>query len=74
VNAGDTETQWAKNIAANPEVRVRVRGTLYSARANRVTDPDEVERFALAWTSLNGFWARDPRKLDEVWIYHVVPR
>ncbi|MFP6579681.1 MAG: nitroreductase/quinone reductase family protein [Myxococcota bacterium] len=74
VNAGDTETQWAKNIAANPEVRVRIKGTLYSARANRVTDPDEVERFALAWTSLNGFWARDPRKLDEVWIYHVVPR
>lgn len=74
VNAGDTKTQWVQNISANPEVRIRIRGTLYPSRAERVHDRGEVERFAIAWTGLNGFWARDPRKLDEAWIYRIVPR
>ena len=28
INAGDTETQWVKNMTVNPEVRLRVDGVL----------------------------------------------
>jgi hypothetical protein len=45
INAGDTETQWVKNLTANPAVRLRVDGVLYAARAERVTDdPAELDR------------------------------
>jgi hypothetical protein len=73
VNAGDTETQWVKNIAANPLVRLRVDGALYDLRAERVTDPPEIAAFGAAWTS-QSMLRRDPTALDEVWPYRLVPR
>jgi hypothetical protein len=73
VNAGDTETQWVKNIGANPLVRLRMDGAIYDLRAERVTDPGEIDAFAVAWTG-QSYFRRDPRKLDEVWIYRLVPR
>jgi hypothetical protein len=73
VNAGDTETQWAKNIAANPLVRLRMDGALYDLRAERVTDPADIAAFGAAWTSQSMF-RRDPTKLDAVWLYRLVPR
>lgn len=73
VNAGDTETQWVKNIAADPRVRLRIEGGLYDLRAERVTDSAEISAFAAAWTSQSTF-RRDPTQLDEVWIYRLVPR
>ncbi len=72
VNAGDAETQWVKNIAANPAVRLRMDGVLYDLRAERVTDPAEVAAFAAAWTS-QSMLRRDPTTLDEVWLYRLVP-
>jgi hypothetical protein len=73
INAGGTETQWAINIAENPLVRLRMDGALYDLRAERVTDPAEIEAFAEAWTSQSMF-RRDPSGLDEVWLYRLVPR
>ena len=73
VNAGDTETQWAKNITANPLVRLRMDGVLYELRAERVTDTGEIAAFGSAWTSQSVF-RRDPTELDEVWIYRLAPR
>jgi len=73
VNAGDTETQWVKNIGANPLVRLRMGGVLYDVRAGRVTDPAEVAAFGAAWTSQSLF-RRDPTRLDEVWLYRLGPR
>jgi hypothetical protein len=73
VNAGDTETRWVKNLAANPLVRLRVDETLYELKAERVTDPAEVAVFAEAWTSQSVF-RRDPRELDRVWLHRLVPR
>ena len=73
INAGDTETQWVKNIASNPLVRLRMDGALYDLRAARVTNTDEIAAFARAWTSQSTF-RRDPTKLDPVWIYRLVPR
>ncbi len=73
INAGDTETQWVKNIASNPLVRLRLDGVLYDLRAERVMDADEIAAFAGAWTGQSMF-RRDPTGLDEVWIYRLVSR
>jgi len=73
VNAGGTETRWVKNISAEPQIRLRMGGRLYDLRADRVTDPAEIEAFAEAWTA-QSFFRRDPRKYDEVWIYRLVAR
>jgi hypothetical protein len=73
INAGDTETQWVKNIAADPRVRLRVEGVIYELRAERVEEPAEIERFAAAWTSQSVF-RRDPTGLDPVWIYRLRAR
>ena len=73
VNAGDTETQWVVNMDADPRVRLRIDGTVYELRAERVTDRAEVDRFAPAWTA-QGAWARDPSELDELWLYRLRPR
>ena len=71
VNAGDTETEWVKNIGADPNVRLRLAGVLYELRAERVTDPDRIATFGKAWTSQSVF-RRDPTQLDEVWLYRLV--
>ena len=73
VNAGDTETQWVKNMTANPLVRLRMDGVIYDLRAERVTDVAEITTFAKAWTSQSMF-RRDPAELDEVFIYRLVAR
>lgn len=73
INAGGTQTQWVKNIAANADVRLRMDGMLYDMRAERVTDPAEISAFGKAWTSQSTF-RRDPAKLDEVWLFRLDSR
>lgn len=73
INAGDTETQWVKKIASNPQVRLRLDGVLYDLRAERVMDADEIAAFAGAWTSQSMF-RRDPTRLEGVWLYRLVSR
>jgi hypothetical protein len=73
INAGDTETQWVKNIAVNPQVRLRMDGVLYDLQAERVTNTAEITAFSKAWTSQSMF-RRDPTELGEVWIYSLVSR
>ena len=73
INAGDTETQWAKNIAADPKVRLRLKGHLYDVRAVRVSDPTAIARFGHAWTNQSMF-RRDPAALDQLWLYRLVAR
>ena len=73
VNAGDTETRWVRNIAEDPRVRLRIEDALYELRAERVTDAAELDAFGAAWTD-QSFFRRDPRKLDEVWVYRLAAR
>jgi hypothetical protein len=73
INAGDTETQWVKNMNASPLVRLRMDGVLYDLRADRITEQGEVAAFAKAWTSQSMF-RRDPTELEEVWIYKLSVR
>jgi hypothetical protein len=72
-NAGDTETQWVKNMASNPLVVVAMDGELYLLHAQRVTDADELARFGATWTR-QGSFHRDPSKLDQAWVYRLRPR
>ncbi len=73
INAGDTETQWVKNIAANSHVRLRLDDVLYESRAERVTSADTIATFGKVWTSQSMFM-RDPSELDEVWLFRLIPR
>ena len=73
VNAGGTQTQWVKNMEASPLVRLRMNGALYELRAERVTSAVEIASFGEAWTNQSMF-RRDPSKLDEVWVYRLIPR
>ncbi len=73
INAGDTETQWVKNITANPRVRLRMDGVLYDLQAERVTNTAEIAAFGKAWTG-QSMVRRDPAELDEIWMYRLVSR
>jgi hypothetical protein len=73
INAGDTETQWVKNMTADPRVRLRMDGVLYELRAERVTDRADILVFGEAWTSQSVF-RRDPAELDPVWVYRLAAR
>jgi hypothetical protein len=73
INAGNTETKWVQNMDADPAVRLRVHGDVYELNATRVTAPSEIAAFGAEWTQ-QGAWARDPAKLDQVWIYRLDPR
>jgi len=72
VSAGDNRAQWVRNIEADPLVRLRIDGTLYELRARRVTDGAELDAFAEEW--MRNAWARDPRELDEVFVYRLERR
>lgn len=74
ISAGDSYTQWVENMDADPRVRVRIDGVLYDLRAERVTDPEEMRAFGIAWTAKLGFIGRDPTKLDEAFVYRLGPR
>lgn len=73
INAGDTETQWVKNMTADPRIRLRIEDTIYELRAERVSDEAEIARFAPAWTDQSSF-RRDPRELEQLWLYVLRPR
>ncbi len=72
VSAGANKARWVENIEADPDVRLRIEGDVYEMRAHRVTDDDEMRAFAEEWT--RNAWARDPRKLGEVWVYRLEAR
>lgn len=73
INAGNTETNWVRNLEADPAVRLRIDEVVYELRAERVTDDTEIARFGKAWTSQSMF-RRDPTGFDEVWIYRLRAR
>ena len=72
ISAGANRSRWVENMEANPLVRVRIDGTIYELRARRVTEDPEMRAFAEEWT--RNSWARDPRALDEVWVYQLEAR
>jgi len=72
VTAGGNRATWVDHLEADPRVRLRVKGTLYELRAERVTEAAEMDAFAEAW--LENAWARDPREFEEAFVYRLVRR
>jgi hypothetical protein len=48
IGAGDKDSQWARNIRANPQVRLRIDGVLYELSAEEIEDEAELEVFLAA--------------------------
>lgn len=62
--ACDTK-RWPKNVALDPEVRIRVRGIVYPMRMDRITDAAERDRL---------LGASFPQVTPDVAVFHVSPR
>ena len=72
VSAGDNKSKWVENIEEDSLVRLRIKGDIYELRADRVRNSEEMDVFAEEW--IKNSWARDPRKLDEAWVYRLESR
>lgn len=72
VNAGHTKKRWAANIVEEPNVRLRIDGTIYELRGTRVEDRAELAHFGEAWTQ--GWFRRDPTQFEEVYVFRLEPR
>lgn len=71
--------RWAKHIADDPHVRLRVGDTIYELRAVRVVDAAEAERFMQAVMRKYDLEppsedAEQPEGLEESWVYRLEPR
>lgn len=73
VYAGDSETTWVQNIAADPNVRIKLGAAIYELRATRVTDAEEFEWFAKAWDEKYGHRPMN-ENVDETWLMRLAPR
>ena len=54
IHAGANRSSWVEHMESNPEVRVRVEGTLYELRASRVEGQGEFDRFSDAYEEKYG--------------------
>ena len=73
VFAGDNRTAWVKNIAGNPDVRLKIGEEIFELRAIRVSDPTVFEAFAQAWASKYGNRPRN-ENVNETYLFKLVPR
>lgn len=66
--------QWPHRVMAEPRVRVRLAGTIYRCRAERVHDPDTIRALRRAAAAK---YELDPERLaarSEVWWFRIRPR
>ncbi len=61
--ACDTK-RWPGNVAADPQVRIRVRGIVYPMRMQRVADPAERDEL---------LGAAFPQVTPDVWVFRLTP-
>lgn len=48
IAAGDAESTWAKNVQANPLVRLKIADAIYELRATATEDPKDLDAFLVA--------------------------
>ena len=73
VHAGANRSSWVEHMEANPEVRVRVEGTLYDLRASRVEDQLEFTRFSDAYEEKYGLRPRN-ENAEEAFLFRLEAR
>ena len=71
--AGDNRAAWVENIAANPNVRLKINEEIFELRAKRVTDAAVFEIYAQAWKLKYGNRPRNER-VDETYLFRLTPR
>ncbi len=73
VHAGANRSTWVENIQTNPNVRLRVNGSIYELAASRVESQEEFDRFSDAYDRKYG---RRPRNgnVAEAYLYRLGPR
>ena len=67
------EANWVEHIAKDPNVRLRVGGTIYELRAIRVSNETHSERFLEALKRKYD-WEPSVRERDEAWLFRLDPR
>ncbi len=67
------EANWVDHIAKDPNVRLRVGGTIYELRAIRVSNETHSERFLEALKRKYD-WEPSVRERDEAWLFRLDPR
>ena len=67
------EAKWVEHIAKDPNVRLRVGGTIYELRAIRVSNETHSERFLEALKRKYD-WEPSVRERDEAWLFRLDPR
>jgi hypothetical protein len=66
------ERTWVKNVEADPNVRVRIEGTVYPLRAVRVEDPVELD--AVRAVLLGKYDVALDAHSSGAWIFRLEPR
>ncbi|MEE8520135.1 MAG: nitroreductase/quinone reductase family protein [Gemmatimonadota bacterium] len=64
---------WVEHIAEDPNVRLRIGGTLYELHAVRVSNETHSERFLEALKRKYD-WEPSVRERDEAWLFRLDPR
>jgi hypothetical protein len=65
--------QWVEHIEENPDVRLRVGGTIYELRAVRVSTENDGARFLEALKRKYD-WEPSARERDAAWLFRLDPR
>ncbi len=67
-----TERTWVKNVSKDPDVRLRVDGTVYEARLTKLEDAALREQVLARFEAKYG--ELSPERTPGAWIYRVAPR
>ena len=67
------ETRWARHLVADPEVRLRVGGTVYELRAVRVTEQSEIDQVLVALQRKYDFTPTQEQR-DSAWLFRLDSR
>ena len=73
VAAGDAENRWARNIAENPQVRLKLEEHLYELRAVRTDEPAELAAFLAALKRKYDF-EPEPEQTASAALFRLEPR
>jgi hypothetical protein len=73
VHAGANRSTWVEHLEADPNVRLRVNGSIYELAASRVADQGEFDRFSDAYERKYG---RRPRNgnVGEAYLFRLRAR
>ncbi len=73
IAAGDRDSQWARNMNRDPEVRLKIEDAIYELRAVPVEDEAELERFLAAAKKKYDF-EPDEEQRAGAQLYRLEPR